>query len=435
MVRFRDPYTGSSQPDLVQLGFLMVDTSDWKIRNQGSFLVQLRNATAGIEESAEKVHGISAQDCSDFGVDHDIALDVFENLCSRADVLVGHNIRFDAIVMQTAFFRGGRESTASSGIFASKQQICTMMESIELCKLPSKMPGKKSTSYKWPSLEEAYRFVNGDEEKVLEGAHDALVDSEACLQVFRYLVEHGHVSVEKRSTASPDATAQIPATAAATFLPDGESPTESLDESATAPPPVTKSSPPVAKSSTPAVSPNIEASYTSGGVREYDASDRNGDIDRSREIEEETAYSEYSAEHNNGIDRSREIEDMAAQSFDAIEHGGDPEPSNRAETAAELSARLFDPAEFSPERFEAGRTNNSSINNNNKTNRSSSIAKSGGFRVRGNTYPHKEMIKQLGGQWNREGKYWVFFEERHLSKLESFDDLTIDRFSYEKPDR
>jgi hypothetical protein len=45
------------------------------------------------------------------------------------------------------------------------------------------------------------------------------------------------------------------------------------------------------------------------------------------------------------------------------------------------------------------------------------------------------MIKQLGGQWNREGKYWVFFEERHLSKLESFDDLTIDRFSYEKPDR
>ena len=151
MVRFRDPYTDPSQPDLVQLGFLMVDTSNWKIRNQGSFLVKLRDGM-GIDEGAQKVHGISNEDCANFGIQHETALDLFENLCSGADVLVGHNIRFDSIVMQTAFHRDQRKGE-DFDLLASKKQICTMMESIDLCKLPSRSnSNSKSGSYKWRTL-------------------------------------------------------------------------------------------------------------------------------------------------------------------------------------------------------------------------------------------------------------------------------------------
>ena len=63
----------------------------------------------------------------------------------------------------------------------------------EHCNDVLKLPGKYD-SYKWPTLAEAYRHFTGKE---LEGAHDALVDSEACLVVFRGLVELGFDTKEK----------------------------------------------------------------------------------------------------------------------------------------------------------------------------------------------------------------------------------------------
>lgn len=368
MVRFREPYNDPSQPDLVQFGFLMVDTSDWRIRNQGSFLVQLRgNSSVEIDEGAQRVHGISEQDCSHFGIEHETALDIFENLCSKADVLVGHNIRFDGIVMQTAFHRSQRSNEDSSfiDVLGSKKQICTMMESINLCKLPSKT---QSSSYKWPSLAEAYKFVTGgdkgEEGKSLEGAHDALVDSEACLEVFRYLVEHGHVSIESSQVTTRAATATVQET---------ETPSPTFDESESM-----TTVPNNSSNSTPSES----ISYTES------VHDRNGGNDRSREIEEGTPYHIHDADTNSIDDHSTETERTA----------------------------VFDPASFSSEMLKEG---------GNHSNRTSARENGEGFRVRGNTYAHKEMIKQLGGRWNSQGKEWVFRESRYLSKLESFEDLTV----------
>ena len=367
MVRFRDPYNDPSQPDLVQLGFLMVDTSDWRIRNQGSFLVQLReSAGVGIEEGAQRVHGISDQDCSDFGIKHETAIDLFENLCSKADFLVGHNIRFDAIVMQTAFYRSQRNSEDSSfcDVLESKKQICTMIESIDLCKLPSKT---HPASYKWPSLAEAYKFVTGgdkgEEGKSLEGAHDALVDSEACLQIFRYLVEHGHVSLESSLVTTKATDLERVTETSSSLEEESESLTVSSDDLGNS---------------------VISASF-----------DRNGDDDRSREIEEAASHHLHDEDTNEIID-----------------------PSTETETTT-----VFDPASFSSNMIET------------EANRTSTGDNGEGFRVRGNTYAHKEMIKQLGGRWNSQGKEWVFREGRYLSKLESFDDLTIVPFSEEELSR
>ena len=53
-----------------------------------------------------------------------------------------------------------------------------------------KLPGKYG--YKWPTLAEAYRHYTGQE---ISGAHDALVDTEACLVIFRALVETGVVEL------------------------------------------------------------------------------------------------------------------------------------------------------------------------------------------------------------------------------------------------
>ena len=42
MVEFRKPPEDPSQPDLIQLGMLLVDTQDWKPRARHSLLVQLK---------------------------------------------------------------------------------------------------------------------------------------------------------------------------------------------------------------------------------------------------------------------------------------------------------------------------------------------------------------------------------------------------------
>ena len=67
-----------------------------------------------------------------------------------------------------------------------RQIVCTKESSTDVLKLPGKY------GYKWPTLAEAYRHYTGEE---IEGAHDALVDTEACLAVYRGLVQEGIVEL------------------------------------------------------------------------------------------------------------------------------------------------------------------------------------------------------------------------------------------------
>jgi DNA polymerase-3 subunit epsilon len=171
------------QPDLVQLGMLLVETEDWTPRARHSMLVKLPEG-ASIEEGERKAHGISEEDCRRYGVPLMVAGSLFNQLCMQADLIVAHNMAFDRSIMQTALHRLGGKPDRMAGV----RLLCTMEESTEILKLPGRFD-----SYKWPSLAEAYRHFA---QRELEGAHDALVDSEACLTVFRGLVDRGAVLLE-----------------------------------------------------------------------------------------------------------------------------------------------------------------------------------------------------------------------------------------------
>lgn len=165
---------------------------------KGFFLVQLRDGVS-IEPEALKTHGINAADCARFSVAADMAASIFLEACRSADVLVAHKIKFDAVIMETALHRASLSSLPPldiSGVISSKRQIDTMKETTRLCQLPGKFG-----NYKWPTLSEAYAFVTQGGE--LRGGHDAMVDAEACLKVFRFLVEDGHVMLEGRASSNP----------------------------------------------------------------------------------------------------------------------------------------------------------------------------------------------------------------------------------------
>jgi DNA polymerase-3 subunit epsilon len=190
-VDFKKPAQDPCQPYLVQLGMMLVDTSDWKCLMKIALLI---NDVPSIEPGAQNVHGISVQDCQKYGVSRDIAMQLFANACLNADILVAHNLAFDRGVMETALFRNGSGEQHMDSM-SQLQHICTMNSSTEILKIPSKWKSGKS---KWPSLQESYSHFRVDDgtSSIIDGSHDALVDTEACLAVFRGLVEGGHIKLE-----------------------------------------------------------------------------------------------------------------------------------------------------------------------------------------------------------------------------------------------
>lgn len=184
MVQFRKPPEDPSQPDLIQLGMLLVDTVDWKPRARHSMMVQLAEGVR-IDPAAFDAHGISEEDCARYGIVPAVACSLFNQTCLQADVIVAHNLDFDVSIMKTALFRLGNKPHRLDG----RQLVCTKESSTDVLKLPGKY------GYKWPTLAEAYRHYTGRE---VEGAHDALVDTEACLEVFRGLVQEGVVELTGR---------------------------------------------------------------------------------------------------------------------------------------------------------------------------------------------------------------------------------------------
>jgi len=189
------PVSHPVQPDIVQLGMILVDTDTWKTKSEMCVLVQLRE-NVSIEPGAQAVHNISAEECQEYGVDPSTAALLFSNLYHQADVLVAHNLDFDASVMETALYRSNNHDISSNEeesrqLFYNdvdgRHCICTMKSSTNVLKLRGR------NSYKWPKLEEAYEYVTGGEK--LEGGHDALVDCSACLAVFQYLVKESIVSL------------------------------------------------------------------------------------------------------------------------------------------------------------------------------------------------------------------------------------------------
>lgn len=181
MVEFKKPPEDRSQPDLIQLGLLLVDTADWKPWARSAFLVTLADGVR-IDPAAKAAHGIGEEDCARYGIPAQVACSLFNQACLQADVIVAHNLTFDVSIMKTALHRLGGKPHRLDG----RQLICTKEASTDVLKLPGKY------GYKWPTLAEAYRHFTGLE---LAGAHDAMVDTEACLTIFRALVETGVVEL------------------------------------------------------------------------------------------------------------------------------------------------------------------------------------------------------------------------------------------------
>ena len=176
MILYFDTETSGLRPgQICQLSYIMQDGDNLSARN-------IFFSVDYVECGAYAVHGFSKQrlDILSNGKKFKDFIDVIENDFKRADVVVAHNLSFDAMFMRAEFERLNR-------VFKANGEFCSMKISTPLCKI------KKASGcgYKYPKLNELCAFLGVEDYKILSvaqkifgakcGYHDARFDTTALL--------------------------------------------------------------------------------------------------------------------------------------------------------------------------------------------------------------------------------------------------------------
>ena len=152
------------QPDQARVCQLALILCDARGKVLSKFCSLIKPDGWKIHEGARKVHGISDEQCERYGVGFISAIGLFHYLASMATTVVTHNVKFDRQLLEI-------ESAYAKEVWPmDRNWFCTMENNTHF------MPGNK-----FPKLAEAYRHYC---DKEIEGAHDALVDAEACKDIF-----------------------------------------------------------------------------------------------------------------------------------------------------------------------------------------------------------------------------------------------------------
>lgn len=174
-VNSRLPDIDPGQPHLVQIAAKLTD-EDGGVINQFSLIV---NPGVLIPPKTIEFHGVTNEIAAAVGVPEASALRLFCFLLDRTDLVVAHNSSFDLSVMRCLAAREGVS-------LRTVDNYCTMVAATPVVDLPptEKMLAAGFTKPKAPKLEECVRHFF---DEALDGAHNALVDVDACARVFFHL--------------------------------------------------------------------------------------------------------------------------------------------------------------------------------------------------------------------------------------------------------
>lgn len=163
------------QPHIVQLAALLVDDTFTEI---ASFSTLIRPEGWVIDPGAEKVHGISHEKATRYGISIRSAMSTFVQFSRCATIGVAHNIAFDEKLIRYEL-----ERFEQPDHLALLKRECTMLASTNVVRITNPNRG----GFKWPKLGEAYKHFFNEE---LEGSHDALVDVRACARIHKHLIKN-----------------------------------------------------------------------------------------------------------------------------------------------------------------------------------------------------------------------------------------------------
>ena len=163
-------------PRIVQLACLQYDNNQ-NLVSEENHIIKPEGFT--IPRDAVRVHGITTERALKLGINLETTLQKFAELISESEIIIAHNIDFDAKIIGAEFLRAGINT-----VLFNKQRFCTMKTTTELCKIDGPY------GYKWPKLSELYYHLFKNK---IEDTHDAAVDVKACVECFFELVRIGFI--------------------------------------------------------------------------------------------------------------------------------------------------------------------------------------------------------------------------------------------------
>lgn len=167
------------QPHLVQLAMILCDDGGKEV-DASAVIIRPDGWTISPEVAA--IHGISHARAMDEGIPEADAVALFVMAQARAAVRVAHNESFDRRIMRIAMARSGLQQDFIVAI-ESRPAFCTCDAAKPIMNLPptEKMRAAGFAGPKSPSLTECIKHFFSEE---LTGAHDALIDAQACARLF-----------------------------------------------------------------------------------------------------------------------------------------------------------------------------------------------------------------------------------------------------------
>lgn len=176
---FHEPSEDPRQPHIVQLGALVVDLDTRKVIHAIDLIVCPSGWQIPADVSA--IHGITHEHACDVGLAEPAVLNILRDLHARCDIRIGHNESFDARIVRIAHKRFHTDGATEE--WSNAPARCTQALSTPILKLPPtpKMLAAGRTHHKSANLREAYQHFMG---KPLEGAHSAMADARACMDVW-----------------------------------------------------------------------------------------------------------------------------------------------------------------------------------------------------------------------------------------------------------
>lgn len=204
--RFDKPADDPSQPHIASAAFLFVDEG---LHVEREYHEMVKPDGWTMEAGASAINGLTDEILSEKGLPIAEVIEVYGAAIDEGHVIVAHNAQFDCKMARGELRRVAVSAALASGVltlasspeevnavgdvagrFERTPNICTMRGSSEIMRLaPSDaMMASGRKGNKPPKLIEAYKYFMGTE---FEGAHGALADARACLEIFRALKKLG----------------------------------------------------------------------------------------------------------------------------------------------------------------------------------------------------------------------------------------------------
>ena len=185
-------------PYITQLSYILYDTDDLTGAKIFNKYIQLPEHVIISAESSAITHIYrSPADALNKGINPDTpglifldetpvtnivsAIEEFMHDFSTADVVVGHNVEFDKKMILAELKRLNKVKEFGA-ILLSEDFVCTMMKTINVCKI-TKTTTTGKDYFKFPSLSEAYETLFGYP-PTGDALHNAIIDVVVCLRVF-----------------------------------------------------------------------------------------------------------------------------------------------------------------------------------------------------------------------------------------------------------